>query len=469
VEKPTSSFYTQISTIISKVRSKVSYSALLGILVGLALTIMTIDIYADSHSTYIVKVDSNSIGYVNKIDEFNYAVEAIKLTDGADAASHLTVSKTREAATELISSYDIERIARQSLNLKMNAVSMVVNGEEIFKLRSQGDVDKVLDEIKKHYIADLKAEAVSILSSNVQEKIETKSILVDPQEVLDINGAVQKIIAGRGEQKKYKIKQGDTIWDIAMSHGISIDEMHAANPDVNLDKIKIDQEINLAVNIPYLNVEIVANVINKENVPYSTQTITDKNVAKGVTKVKQDGKSGKSEIEKKVTVVNGMTMAEDVIKTTVIAAAVDKVVVVGSKAPVYNYAPASYVASAGSGQFGWPSRGSISSRFGYRGREFHTGLDIASPTGTPVSAADSGTVTFAGWSGSYGKIIKINHGNGYETWYAHLSSIDVSVGQKVSKGEVIGKVGSTGRSTGPHLHFEVRKNGTPQNPLSFLN
>jgi murein DD-endopeptidase MepM/ murein hydrolase activator NlpD len=98
----------------------------------------------------------------------------------------------------------------------------------------------------------------------------------------------------------------------------------------------------------------------------------------------------------------------------------------------------------------------------------HTGLDLQGETGDPVRAAASGTVTSAGWSGGYGKVIDIDHGNGFATRYGHLSSIDVQVGQTVKVGQIIGKVGSTGRSTGPHLHYETRVAGEAVDPQKFL-
>ncbi len=128
----------------------------------------------------------------------------------------------------------------------------------------------------------------------------------------------------------------------------------------------------------------------------------------------------------------------------------------------------------GTGQMMWPVSGRISSSFGYRvhpifkTRRMHTGIDIAVGAGTPIKAADAGTVVYAGWRGGYGKTVIISHGGGLTTLYAHQSALLVSNGQSVGKGSQVGRVGSTGYSTGPHLHFEVRRNGSPVNPLNFL-
>jgi murein DD-endopeptidase MepM/ murein hydrolase activator NlpD len=128
----------------------------------------------------------------------------------------------------------------------------------------------------------------------------------------------------------------------------------------------------------------------------------------------------------------------------------------------------------GSGQFVWPVHGPITSPFGYRTNpfggapDFHPGLDIAAETGTPILAADSGRIIIAGWVSGYGNYIAIDHGGGISTGYGHCSRIDVSVGQDVQRGQVIGAVGSTGHSTGPHVHFEVRVNGRPVDPAPRL-
>jgi murein DD-endopeptidase MepM/ murein hydrolase activator NlpD len=122
----------------------------------------------------------------------------------------------------------------------------------------------------------------------------------------------------------------------------------------------------------------------------------------------------------------------------------------------------------GSGNFIWPVNGTFTSGFGMRWGRLHAGIDIAAPSGTPIRAADSGTVQLAGWQGGYGNYTCIGHGGGVSTCYGHQSSIGVSTGQSVSQGQVIGAVGSTGHSTGPHLHFEVRINGSPVDPMGYL-
>lgn len=126
------------------------------------------------------------------------------------------------------------------------------------------------------------------------------------------------------------------------------------------------------------------------------------------------------------------------------------------------------------GSFRWPCSGRISSRFGYRNTgiagasTYHKGIDISNSYGTPILAADGGTVTYAGWMSGYGYLIIIDHGNGYETYYGHNSSLVASVGEKVYKGQQVARMGSTGISSGNHCHFGVKKNGTFVNPLNYL-
>jgi murein DD-endopeptidase MepM/ murein hydrolase activator NlpD len=130
--------------------------------------------------------------------------------------------------------------------------------------------------------------------------------------------------------------------------------------------------------------------------------------------------------------------------------------------------------AVGSGNMALPISAPVTSPFGWRRhpifgvRKFHTGVDLAGPNHSAIRAADSGNVLYTGWYGGYGKVVIVSHGNGMATLYAHMSKTNVEAGQNISKGDIVGYEGTTGFSTGPHLHFEVRVNGKPNNPLSYL-
>ena len=116
----------------------------------------------------------------------------------------------------------------------------------------------------------------------------------------------------------------------------------------------------------------------------------------------------------------------------------------------------------------WPSAGVVSSNYGWRWFRMHNGMDVAAPVGTAIKAVKEGRVVYSGWMGGYGYAVDIDHGNGLRTRYAHCSALKVSVGQQVARGQVIAAMGSTGNSTGPHLHFEVHQNGSAIDPRRFF-
>lgn len=176
-------------------------------------------------------------------------------------------------------------------------------------------------------------------------------------------------------------------------------------------------------------------------------------------KLLKEGQPGVMEVTAKVTQINGAVSDTAVLSTKVIKEPTDEVVMVGTTA----------LPSVGTGQFIQPYFGTITSRFGERWGRTHTGTDICGTTGDPIKAADTGIVITAEYqSNGYGNIIIIDHQNGVHTWYAHLDSIGVKAGDTVEKGAVIGALGNTGYSTGPHLHFEVRENGKPVDPGKYL-
>lgn len=461
----------RIFNLHSKMRSfirtnakKINCNAVLGLVLGLIVAISTLSVYINENMIYVVKVKDKPIGYIQNIEEYDKAVRLIEESDGKEVVKNITTKKTTDSSMKFLNAKEIEKIAREDLKLKMPGIIMYADGQEVAKVENVGAVDKIMKEVEKYYTSNYIDGNYKIISSNIKEKIVPTETLMYVEEMEDIDEVVQKIINGKGSKKSYIIKKGDTIWDIAFKNNINVEQIQAANPNMNIDKIKIGDEIKLAVIEPYVHVETVVNVKTVEAIPYEINYTYNSKKLKGYKSVSKKGSAGKAEVEKTVTLINGDVRNEEILSNTVLTAAVPEVVVIGTKKPTY-YAG---IASGGTGRFGWPLRGLISSRYGRRGREFHTGLDIAAPRGSNVSAADGGVVCYAGWNGGYGLCVMINHGNGYQTLYGHLSKISVKSGQKVSKGQKIGNCGSTGRSTGPHVHFEVRKNGSRVNPINYL-
>ncbi|MBK5240863.1 peptidoglycan DD-metalloendopeptidase family protein [Clostridium sp.] len=209
---------------------------------------------------------------------------------------------------------------------------------------------------------------------------------------------------------------------------------------------------------PLITVKVVGGTIKEHKIYPSTITKSSNELKAGVSKVQKEGIEGTKKVTTEIIVLNNNIVSEKVLKEEVIAKVQNKEILVGS----YNSTSltATNIIS--------PSRGSISSNFGMRWGKMHKGVDIAANLGTTINAALDGTVTFAGIQDGYGKVIKLSHSGGMETTYAHCSVINVKIGENIKQGEKIGEVGSTGNSTGPHLHFEVRVNGEPQNPEKYV-
>ena len=178
------------------------------------------------------------------------------------------------------------------------------------------------------------------------------------------------------------------------------------------------------------------------------------------SEVVQEASAGHRRVIALVTYRDDTATSTEIVKEEITEEAVAKIIEVGT------VNPPTYI---------WPCYGTISSYFGSRtsptagASSNHKGIDIAVSTGTSVMATSGGTVTVAGWQSGYGYVVYIDHGNGVVSRYGHLSKILVSVGDTVSQGEVIARSGNTGNSTGPHLHFEIRVNGTAVNPLNYLS
>jgi murein DD-endopeptidase MepM/ murein hydrolase activator NlpD len=223
-----------------------------------------------------------------------------------------------------------------------------------------------------------------------------------------------------------------------------------------------DEALKNILNDNTLKLAYKVKGIKKQDVAIScpTNIIWSSSLYKGQSIVKNPGQDGVKTVSSEVTMENGKVIQQKVIKETIIKKPVGKVIAKGTKDTIVAGVYCLSEISRG---------GSVTSEFGERWGKMHYGIDIAASSGTPIYAAYDGKVACAEWETGYGNVVKINHANGLQTIYGHCSHIDVKAGQTVKKGVRIAEVGSTGNSTGPHLHFEVRLNGKPQNPLKYLN
>lgn len=217
-------------------------------------------------------------------------------------------------------------------------------------------------------------------------------------------------------------------------------------------------KINKEEKIPAAKVDISVKELMKANVEPNIKVISTSTLYLGESK-KQQGISGQRQVVKKVTYTNGNISKTDVLEEKILTPQKDTIILNGSKNPI----------GVGVAFLTRPTaRGAITSPYGSRWGGTHHGMDIGASFGDPIGAALEGTVEYVGYSSIYGNMIILNHGGGIETVYGHASEILTKVGRKVNKGDIIAKVGSTGRSTGPHLHFELRYNGVAINPAAYI-
>ena len=278
---------------------------------------------------------------------------------------------------------------------------------------------------------------------------------------------VAALTANQNGQTTYEVQQGDTFVDIAVANGMTLSELEALNPGVDSSRIYIGQIVNVKEEIPFLSVKTVDHVTYTEEIACPVVEVEDDSMYQGESKVLDAGTPGEQVVTADVSYLNGVEQERTVLETQVTREATNKVIAVGTKVRPSWLPTGTYI---------WPVYGNITSSFGYRSifgsYSYHSGLDIATSYGTTIKAADGGTVVWSGtgtgsyWS--YGNYVVIDHGNGKRTLYAHCSSLLVSTGDKVYQGQPIARVGSTGRSTGNHCHFEIQINGTAVNPLAYL-
>ncbi len=354
-----------------------------------------------------------------------------------------------------LSESQVVNILDSNLSVKANAFSINVNGMDIAYLKDRESAETVLNRLKEPY-----------LKSGVSEKdIDfLEDVKIIEREIMAINiedadNVYKRLAEGSQGVKKYVVQAGDTIWDIAQHYNVKIDDIKKANPGLNIDRIQIGQQINLAVPRYAINVTEKKITTYEEKIPYEVKYENTDTLYQGQEQVKVSGSEGKKRVKAEVVYVNGIAEKTVVLQEEVLQTPKPQVVLKGTKQRPSTLAY---------GVFIRPSGGAVTSRYGMRWGSMHTGVDLGAAYGDPIKAADGGKVIFAGWEGAYGQLIKIDHENGFVTYYGHCSKLYVKAGDRVARGEVIGAVGTTGRVTGPHLHFEVRKNGVPVNPMDYI-
>jgi len=369
---------------------------------------------ANKSNGYEITIGGTPIAYVEDVATFNNIKEDVE-NNFKKRFGNINIDRDIQDSEIIVdeSFFTSENDIRQNFinenKIEVTAVSMLSDNKEIAIVANEAEGKAVQEYIKKYYIS--KANLQEVKESRITNNITYAKKKVKLRQVQDVEGAAVKII-----------------------------------------------NVNYSSNKPILTVEIKGNVDTKEVIAAATVVNSSNEILQGQTKVQNEGKNGLKIIHKQVAIENRRAVGEQVISESVVEKPENKIILKGIK----------LITTPTVAAFTTLSRGTVTSSFGERWGKMHNGIDIGAPTGTPIYASMEGVVSYAKWEDGYGKVIKIEHSGKLETIYGHCSVISVREGQKVKSGQQIGKVGSTGRSTGPHLHFEVRLAGAPIDPTPYL-
>lgn len=371
------------------------------------------------------------------------------------------------------------------LEAKAIGVELVVNGETMAIVKDEETAERILEQVKSVFASAEAPEGLTVLSADpvkvfsntddvltegkpevkstrIVEPVEIMAREIQPNDVMDEQAVIDMLIQGDVKPTQYIVQEGDTPLGIAYKLDIPIEVIYSKNQDhkdlIERDLIRPGDVLDVTMLQPAVTIETVEEVTDTIAIQYETNYVDDETMRKGQTETIREGQNGIKKVTFEITRINGLLMEEKIINETIVKEAVPAVVKRGTKV----------IKGEGTGSFSWPVVSpQITSSFGKRWGRQHKGIDIVSKNKS-ILAADTGVVTFAGDNGDYGKCIIIDHKNGYETLYAHLSKISVKEGDIVEKGDKIGTMGNTGRSTGVHLHFEIIVNDVAKNPMSYL-
>lgn len=434
-------------------------------LVGSAAVAVAMTLVALYSPSYAVTVDGETVGVVADASVVDDAISNVEATGSSILGYDYHVQGNLEydfaitLRSDLSSEQDIQNYfynQLDDLSGEIRKYQVVVDGQAVGVVKDQDALDDLLESFKAQYSTE------NTTSVEFLNKVEVKPIYA-VDSIMTIDEMDQALRSNSNGSTTYTVVDGDTFYGIAYANDMSLSDLMALNPQADINRLMVGDVLNVKEQTPVLSVQTVDNITYSQPIECPVETQEDPTMYKGESKIITQGVEGESQVNATVTYVNGQETDRVVNSTTTVREATTTIKAVGTKEKP---------TTASTGSFRWPITGRITSYFGGRyifgSYSYHSGLDISCTYGAAVCAADGGTVTFAGYKGSYGNLVIITHDNGTQTYYAHNSSLLVSTGQKVSKGQQVAKAGSTGRSTGVHCHFEVRVNGTAVNPLSYL-
>ena len=441
-------------------------------LCALALYVTVFESVVHRPYALAVQVNGQTVGYVANEATFNLARE--------DVQERINYAGTDKTEWTIEPTYTIST-AHQVMdeNQMANAILRSASDEisEGTALYLDGELTAVCADgtSLQSYISGLLAPYEDEENANVtvgfNRAVDLEQGIYFNESFQDLTDIENTLSGVQQAEKIYKVQAGDTLWAIAQKNDLTFKELCALNtnfkgaPLTETSNIQEGDELIVTKEEAMLEVRITKIEVKQEEIPYTTETTNSNELTKGTTKVTQEGENGLRNVTlQNVYDTNGTLLEQTVLSTEIIKEAVPKKVTVGTKKVTSS---TKYI--TGSGRFIWPVP-----NYKYCSRWYssgHKGVDICAAAGTPIYATASGTVTKAGYNKAgagtgYGYSVVVNHGGGYTSVYAHCLSLAVHAGQSVKQGQLIGYVGSTGRSSGNHCHFEIRLNGSyvpPQN------
>lgn len=380
-------------------------------------------------------------------DNQSFAIRGYKITLEVLATTGSITEEAKKGETETIYVLDKDLFS----DAIESTVIAFINKEqyENYKNNTQSEIQEYGSKIENVYVAN-----------NI--KIAKTNISVDNKIFTDADELKAYLLFGAtNNSRKYLVRKGDTIEKIADTNKLSSDELLVVNSQLKGENTILyeGQEINIGIIDPKITTVEETYTVELQKIKYETEVRYNYDLMAGTVNTIQEGVNGQNKVAKRIKKENGEITEVATISSDVITPVVNKIVERGAR---YGYLIGEV------GYWTWPTKKpyTLSAYMGWRWGRMHNGIDITGTGhGSPIYAANDGTVIVAKYQGSFGNYVTIDHNNGYTTLYAHMSKLYVKTGQSVKAGTVIGAMGSTGYSTGTHLHFEARYNGKLLNPL----